>query len=108
MSGANEKIDPADCAPKIIDMKHKKNWNMSYSRLPMSVPPYQKPRAKHRKMKDWDAAYNKLDLRIEIRLLRCCLTRESRYKVRTSSSRVSDATVRMADMASEANVADEA
>jgi hypothetical protein len=56
MSGAKEKMMPADWAPKMTAMKQRKNWNMVYSPLPMRVPPYQKPRAKTRKVSDCEAA----------------------------------------------------
>ena len=40
MSGAKEKIVPADWAPKITAEKQTKNWNMSYSLSAIRIPPY--------------------------------------------------------------------
>src|SRR3569833_1626439 len=88
MSGANEKTDPADCAPKMTDENTTKKWNMSYSPLASRLPPYQKPSASTRKLSDCDDAYRTADLRTDTSEDRCCSSRLSRYCRRTSSSRV--------------------
>src|SRR3569833_1394197 len=88
MSGANEKTDPADCAPKMTDENTTKKWNMSYSPLASRLPPYQKPSASTRMLSDCDDAYRTDDLRTDTSEDRCCSSRLSRYCRRTSSSRV--------------------
>jgi hypothetical protein len=74
---ANEKMVPADCAPKRMAGKQRKNWKRLYSPRAKSVPPYQKPRAMHRKVNDCEAAYNVDDLMTDRKLFFACTARAS-------------------------------